>query len=93
MAILSFKFISVAFLAYFLRTKAKWALLSLFLKVLSGGSKEVDSEEVDGKEVDSKVAYSKNASSRKVSGFLADFALFYYCCLLNPVKSALVYIS
>jgi len=43
---------------------------------------------VDGKVVDSKVVYSKDvgngkASSKKVSGFLADFALF---LLLSSIK-------
>ena len=73
---MSFIFISVAFSARFLRIEAKQVLLSLFLEVLGGGSREVD-----GEEVDSKVVYSKNVGSRragngKVSGFLMDFALF-----------------
>jgi hypothetical protein len=72
---LSFIFVLAAFLAYFLRKEDKRPLLSLFLEVLGGGSREVDS-----KVVDSKVAYGKDigsgkASSRKVSGFLADFTL------------------
>ena len=50
-------------------------MLSLFLEILGGSSREADS-----KVVDSKVAYSKDigsgkASSEKVSGFLADFTL------------------
>jgi len=50
-------------------------LLSLFLKVLSGGGREAD-----GKVVDGKVAYSKDigsgkVSSKKISRFLADFTL------------------
>jgi hypothetical protein len=73
---LSFIFILAAFLAYFLRKEDKQPLLSLFLEVLGGGSREVDS-----KVVDSKVAYGKDigsgkASSKKVSEFSADFALF-----------------
>ena len=60
-AILSFIFISAAFIAYFLKIKAKQALLSFFFfEVLGSSSKEVNSEvnskEVDGKVVDSKVA-------------------------------------
>jgi len=75
MAILSFRFILVAFLAYFLRIEAKRALLSLFLEVLGSSGGEADSEEVD-----SKVAYSKDVGSGKVvsekaRGFLVDFAL------------------
>jgi hypothetical protein len=81
---LSFIFISAAFLACFLRIEVKQALLSLFLEVLGGGSREADS-----KEVDSKVAYSKNTGSKKagsgkVSGFLVDFTLF---LLLLSTKS------
>ena len=50
-------------------------MLSLFLEVLGGSSRETD-----GKEADGKVAYSKDigsgkVSSEKVSGVLADFAL------------------
>ena len=72
---MSFLFVLVAFLARFLRKEDKRPLLSLFLEVLGSSSREVD-----GKVVDSKVAYSKDigsgkASSKKVSGFLADFAL------------------
>ena len=91
---MSFIFILAAFLAYFLRIEVKWALLSLFLVVLGGGSREADSKEVDSKEaankvVDGKVAHSKNigsgkAGSGKVSRFLADFALF---LLLLSTKS------
>ena len=78
MAILSFRFVLAAFLAHFLRIKVGWALLSLFLKVLGGSSREADS-----KEVDSKVAYSKDigsgkAVSKKVCRFLADFTLFIF---------------
>ena len=59
-------------------------MLSLFLEALGSNSREADS-----KVVDSKVAYSKDigsgkASSKKVSGFLADFALF---LLLLSTKS------
>ena len=80
MAILSFRFILVAFLAHFLRKEVKRALLSLFLKVLGGGSREADGEEADNKVVDSKVAYGKDVGSgkvvsEKVYGFSADFAL------------------
>ena len=69
-------FISAAFLIYFLKTKNKQALLSLFLKVLSSGNKEVDS-----KVVNNKVAYSKDigsgkVSSKKVGRLSADFVLF-----------------
>jgi len=73
---LSFIFILIAFLAYFLKIKNKQALLSFFLKTLNNNNREVDS-----KVVDSKIAYNKDVSNRKagskkVSGFLADFALF-----------------
>ena len=76
MAILSFRFVLVAFLARFLKTEAKQALLSLFLEVLDSGGKEVDGEEVDGKVVYSKNVGSRRAGSGKVSRFLMDFALF-----------------
>jgi len=77
-------FILIVFLARFLKIKDKQALLSLFLKVLNGNNKEVNSKVVDGK-----VAYSKDvgngkASSKKVGGFLADFTLF---LLLLSIKS------
>ena len=78
MAILSFRFILVAFLARFLRIEIKQALLSLFLKVLGGGSKEANNKKVNSKVVDSKVAYNKNTDSRKIYGFLADFALYIF---------------
>ncbi len=83
MAILSFRFVSVAFLACFLRTETKQALLSLFLEVLGSGSKEVDGEEVDSKVIYGKVVYSKDASSgkavsEKVCGFSTDFTLFIF---------------
>jgi len=68
-------FISAAFLIYFLKTKNKQALLSLFLKVLNNSSKKVDSKVVDSKVVYSKDIGNKKAGSKKVSGFLADFAL------------------
>ena len=74
-AILSFIFVSAAFLARFLRKEIKQALLSLFLEVLGGSSREVDSKAVDSKLVYSKDIGSRKASSKKVSGFLADFAL------------------
>ena len=75
MAILSFKFISAAFLAHFLRTEAKQALLSLFLEVLGGGSREADGKEADGKVAHSKDIGSGKAVSKKIYGFLADFIL------------------
>ena len=74
-AILSLIFILAAFLARFLKIEAKQALLSLFLKVLGGSSKEVNSKEADSKAAHSKNAGSRKADSKKVSGFLADFAL------------------
>jgi hypothetical protein len=70
MAILSFRFVSAAFSARFLRTEAKRALSSLFSEVLGGGSREADGEEADGKD-----AGSGEAVSEKVRGFSADFAL------------------
>ena len=81
---MSFIFVLVAFLAYFLRKEDKRPLLSLFLEALGSSSREADS-----KVVDSKVAYIKDvgsgkASSKKVSGFLADVALF---LLLLSTKS------
>ena len=75
MAILVFRFILVAFLACFLRKEDKWALLSLLLEALGGGSREVDSKEADSEETDSKVVHGKDIGSEKVRGFLADFAL------------------
>jgi len=75
MAILVFRFVLVAFLAYFLRKEDKRALLSLLLEALGSSSREVNSEEVDGKETNSKVVYGKDTGSKKVRGFLADFAL------------------
>ena len=61
-------------------------MLSLFLEVLGGNSREAD-----GKVVDSKVAYSKDigsrkVSSKKVSGFLADFALSLLLLSTKPYK-------
>ena len=78
MAILSFKFISVTFSARFLKIEAKRALLSLFLKVLGGGSREADSKKINSKVVNSKVAYGKNASSKKIRGFSANFTLYIF---------------
>ena len=75
MAILVFRFILAAFLAYFLRKEDKQALLSLFLEVLSGGSREADGKVVDGKVAHSKDVGSGKAGSKKVHRFLADFAL------------------
>jgi len=75
MAILVFRFISAAFLAYFLRKEDKRALLSLLLKALGGSNRKVDSKEADGEETDSKVVHGKDIGSKKVRGFSADFAL------------------
>ena len=84
MAILVFRFISAAFLACFLRKENKWALLSLLLKALNGGSKEADGKEADGEGTNSKVVYGKDAGSKKVRGFSADFALSIF---LSSTKS------
>ena len=83
MAILSFRFVLVAFSARFLRTEAKQALSSLFLEVLGDSSREADGEEADNKVVDSKAAHGKDigsgkAVSEKVHGFSADFALYIF---------------
>src|SRR5882757_9895019 len=75
MAILVFRFVLVAFLAYFLRKEDKRALLSLLLEVLGGGSREADGKEADGEEADGKVVYGKDTGSEKVRRFLTDFAL------------------
>jgi hypothetical protein len=80
MAILVFRFVSAAFLACFLRKEDKRALLSLLLKALGGGSREVNGEEADGEETDGKVVHGKDAGngkagSKKVRGFLVDFVL------------------
>ena len=72
---MSFIFVLAAFLAHFLRQEDKRALLSLFLEVLGGSSREVDSKVVDSKVAYSKDIGSRKVSSEKVSGFLADFAL------------------
>jgi len=82
-AILAFRFVSVAFSACFLRKEDKRALLSLLLEVLGGGSREADGEEADGGEASGRVAYGKDignrkAGSKKVRGFLADFTLFIF---------------
>jgi len=84
MAILVFRFVLAAFLAYFLRKEDKRALLSLLLKVLGGGSREADGEEADGEETNSKVVYGKDIGSKKVRGFLVDFALSIF---LSSTKS------
>jgi len=81
---LSFIFILAAFLAYFLRKKDKRPLLSLFLEVLGGSSREADSKVVDSKVAYSKDIGSRKASSKKMSRFLADFAL---SLLLSSTKS------
>jgi len=72
MAILIFRFVLAAFLAYFLRKEDKRALLSLLLEALGGGSKEANSEEADGEETDGKVVHGKDTGSEKVRGFSAD---------------------
>jgi len=61
-------------------------LLSLFLEVLSGGSREVDSKVVDSKVAYSKDIGSRKASGKKVSGFLADFALSLLLLSTKPYK-------
>ena len=86
MAILSFRFVLITFLARFLRKEDKQALLSPFLEVLSDGSRKVD-----GKVVDGKVAYGKDigsgkVGSKKVSRFLADFALSLLLSSTKPYK-------
>ena len=65
MAILAFRFILVAFLAYLLRKEDKRALLSLLLKVLGSGSREADSKEVDSEETNGKVVYGKDVGNEK----------------------------
>ena len=91
MAILAFKFVLAAFLAYFLRKEDKQALLSLLLEILGSSSRKVDGKEVDGKETDGKVVYSKDAGNRKagskkVRGFSADFALFIFILSTKSYK-------
>ena len=81
---MSLIFISAAFAACFLRIEVKQALLSLFLEVLGGGSREVDSKEVDSKVTHGKNAGSKKAGNKKVSRFLVDFTL---SLLLSSTKS------
>jgi hypothetical protein len=83
---LSFIFILAAFLAYFLRKEDKRPLLSLFLEVLGGGSREANSKVVDSKVAHGKDIGSGKASSEKVSGFLADFALFLLLLSTKPYK-------
>jgi len=75
MAILAFKFILAAFLAYFLRKEDKRALLSLLLEVLGSAGREADGEETNSKVVYGKDIGNRKAGSKKVRGFLADFAL------------------
>jgi len=91
MAILVFRFVSAAFLAYFLRKEDNQALSSLLLEVLGGGSREVGSEEVDSEETDGKVVYGKDIGNRKVGsekvrGFLADFALSIFLLFTKSCK-------
>ena len=67
-------------MARFLKIEAEQALLSLFLEVLGGSSREANGEEADNKVVDSKAAYNKDtgsekAVSKKVYRFSVDFAL------------------
>ena len=76
----------MAFLVHFLRKEDKRVLLSLFLKVLGGSSREVDSKVVDGKVAYSKDIGSGKASSKKVSGFLVDFALSLLLLSTKPYK-------
>ena len=90
MAILAFRFILAAFLAYFLRKEDKRALLSLFLEVLGSGSREADGKEADGEETNGKVVYGKDTSNEKVRGFLADFTLSIF---LSSTKSYKEYFS
>ena len=84
MAILAFRFVLVAFLAYFLRKENNQALLSLLLEALGSSSKEADGKEADGKVVYNKDVGKGKAGSEKVRGFLADFALFIF---LSSTKS------
>ena len=81
---MTFIFILAAFLAYFLRKEDKRPLLSLFLKVLGGSSREADSKVADSKVAYGKDIGSRKASSKKVSRFSVDFALF---LLLLSTKS------
>ena len=78
MAILAFRFILAAFLAYFLRKEDKRALLSLLLEVLDSSSREAGGKKADSKETNGKVVYGKNIGSKKVRRSLADFALFIF---------------
>ena len=86
MAILSFRFVLAAFLAYFLRKEDKRALLSLLLEALGGGSKEVDGEEADGEVVYGKDAGNGKVGSEKVYRFLADFVLFIFLLFTKSYK-------
>ena len=88
---MSFIFILAAFSARFLRKEDKRPLSSLFSETLGGGSGEADSKIVDSKVADGKVAHSKDigsgkASSKKVSRFLADFALSLLLLSTKPCK-------
>ena len=88
---MAFKFILVAFLAYFLRKEDKQALLSLLLEILGSSSREVDSEEANSEETDGKVVYGKDIGNRKVGsekirGFLADFVLFIFLSFTKSYK-------
>ena len=84
MAILAFRFVSAAFSAYFLRKEDNWALLSLLLEALGGGSREADGEEADGKVAHGKDIGNGKAGSEKVREFSADFALSIF---LSSTKS------
>jgi len=86
MAILAFRFILAAFLAYFLKKEDKWALLSLLLKALGGGNRKVNSKETDSKVVYGKDAGNGKVGSEKVRGFSADFALFIFLLSTKSYK-------
>jgi len=53
---------------------------------LSGGGGEADSRVVDGRVAHGKDTGSGKAGSKKVSGFLADFALFLLLLSTKPYK-------
>jgi len=84
MAILAFRFILAAFLAYFLRKEDNRALLSLLLEVLGSSSKKANSKKADSKVVYGKDIGKGKVGSEKVRRFLADFALFIF---LSSTKS------
>jgi len=91
MAILAFRFISAAFLAYFLRKEDKQALLSLLLEVLGSSNKEADNKEADSEKTNGKVVYSKDIGNgkvgiKKVRGFSADSALSIFLLFIKSCK-------